>query len=129
LCAELPCSVDDAVWRASDRELGKLVTHALERAGIPVRCAVLEVATRRLPQAYPIYTRHYRESFETIDRWLTGIEGLVTFGRQGLFAHDNTHHALAMAYALDRCLGDDGSLDTQAWMMCRQEFGSHVVED
>jgi len=129
LCAELPCSVDDAVWRAGDSQLAHVVTQALEQAGLPVRCPVLEVVSRRLPQAYPIYTRHYRESFETMDRWLSAIEGLVTFGRQGLFAHDNTHHALAMAYALDGCLSADGSLDTEAWKACRRDFEKHVVED
>jgi protoporphyrinogen oxidase len=129
LCAELPCSMQDAVWRAADWELGALVTQALEAAGIPVRSRVLEVVCRRLPQAYPIYTRQYRKSFEAIDQWLSGMEGLVTFGRQGLFAHDNTHHALAMAYALDGCLRDDGSLDQPAWAACRRDFEKHVVED
>ena len=129
LCAELPCSVDDAVWRASNSELGKIVTRALEQAGLPVRCPVLEVASRKLPQAYPIYTRGYQKSFEQVDGWLEEIEGLVTFGRQGLFAHDNTHHALAMAYALDGCLRDDGSLNREAWAACRRDFQRHVVED
>lgn len=129
LCAELPCSVDDAVWRASDSELGNIVTRSLEQAGLTVRCPVLEVASRKLPQAYPIYTRGYQKSFEQVDRWLDGIEGLVTFGRQGLFAHDNTHHALAMAYALDGCLRDDGSLNREAWTACRHDFQKHVVED
>jgi protoporphyrinogen oxidase len=129
LCAELPCSTEDAVWRASDRQLGEIVTRALEQAGLPVRCPVLEVASRKLPQAYPIYTRGYQKNFEQIDRWLDGIEGLVTFGRQGLFAHDNTHHALAMAYALDGCLRNDGSFDREAWAACREEFQHHVVED
>ena len=64
-----------------------------------------------------------------MDEWLGGIEGLVTFGRQGLFAHDNTHHALAMAYALDGCIGPDGSLDREHWAACRHKFREHVVED
>ena len=34
-----------------------------------------------------------------MDRWLGELERLLTFGRQGLFVHDNTHHALYMAYA------------------------------
>ena len=129
LCAELPCSVEDDVWRAGDSQLAQLVTQALERADLRVRCPVLEVVSRRLPQAYPIYTRDYRASFEIIDRWIGRIEGLATFGRQGLFAHDNTHHALAMAYALDSCLGADGSLDGEAWAACRRDFEKHVVED
>jgi hypothetical protein len=55
--------------------------------------------------------------------------GLVTFGRQGLFAHDNTHHALAMAYALNDCVSDSGTLDRAKWASCRHAFQHHVVED
>jgi len=129
LCAELPCSVEDPLWRASDRELAGVCTQSLAQANLPVGCQILEITTRRLAQAYPIYTRDYREHFECVDNWLNGIGGLVTFGRQGLFAHDNTHHALAMAYALDGCLRDDGSLDQAQWAACRTEFQKHVVED
>ncbi|MGH9371357.1 MAG: FAD-dependent oxidoreductase, partial [Vicinamibacterales bacterium] len=84
---------------------------------------------RRLPQAYPIYTEGYRAAFDVLDAWAGGIDGLLTFGRQGLFAHDNTHHALAMAYAAGRCLSDDGLLDRAAWGRHRRAFESHVVED
>ena len=129
LCAELPCAVEDRVWQASDGELSTLVTQALAEAGLPVRCPVVAVTSRRLAQAYPIYTRDYAGYFDRLDRWLGGIDGLVTFGRQGLFAHDNTHHALAMAYALDQCLDDTGSLDRPRWESFRQAFRDHVVED
>jgi hypothetical protein len=87
------------------------------------------VAVRRLAQAYPIYTRSYREHFDRIDRWVSGVDGLLTFGRQGLFAHDNTHHTLAMAYAAEECLADDGTLDRERWAAHRREFESHVIED
>jgi protoporphyrinogen oxidase len=129
LCAELPCSTEDPVWQAPDSELGRIVTEALSAAGLTVRCPVVSVASRKLPQAYPIYTRDYQPHFDRIDSWLDGIEGLVTFGRQGLFAHDNTHHALAMAYALDACLGDGGSWDRKRWEDSRRGFREHVVED
>lgn len=129
LCAELPCSVRDAHWSASEEELGRLVLDALERAGIPVRVPVRKVETRRLQQAYPIYTRGFREHFDRLDAWASAIDGLITFGRQGLFAHDNTHHALAMAYAAADCLRDDGTFDAARWNDYRLEFQSHVVED
>lgn len=90
---------------------------------------VLHAQTRRLPQAYPLYTRGYREAFDGVDRWVSALDGLVTFGRQGLFAHDNTHHTMAMAYALVQCLGDDGSFDRAAWVRARRSFEDHVVED
>jgi protoporphyrinogen oxidase len=129
LCAELPCSMEDPVWRASDAELAAICTEGLAQANLPVRAPVLQVATRKLAQAYPLYTRDYRAHFERVDDWLNSIQGLVTFGRQGLFAHDNTHHALAMAYALDGCVRDDGSFDRARWAACRLEFQKHVVED
>jgi protoporphyrinogen oxidase len=129
ICAELPCSVQDPVWRASDEDLKYLVCEALAKAGLPVRARVLEVATRRLPQAYPIYSRDYRRHFDRIDSWLGEIDGLITFGRQGLFAHDNTHHALAMAYALSDCVNATGTFDRGRWAARRLEFQHHVVED
>jgi hypothetical protein len=64
-----------------------------------------------------------------VDGWLAGIEGLLSFGRQGLFAHDNTHHTLAMAHAAVGCLRDDGTLDQDEWARHRRIFETHVVED
>jgi protoporphyrinogen oxidase len=129
LCAELPCAQTDAAWRASDSELGDVVLDSLAAAGLAVKARVSWTATRRLPQAYPIYTRDYAVYFDRLDAWLSRIEGVVTFGRQGLFAHDNTHHALAMAYALDECLDNGGCLDRVRWEQHRREFRRHVVED
>ena len=57
------------------------------------------------------------------------MAGLVTFGRQGLFAHDNTHHALFMAYCAEDCLRPDGTFDRLRWQTYRRDFETHVVED
>ncbi|WP_051309216.1 protoporphyrinogen/coproporphyrinogen oxidase [Desulfogranum japonicum] len=129
LCAELPCSKDDDVWTQSDEELGTLVCESLAAAGIPIQTTVLEVVTRRLPQAYPIYTNGYDEYFDQLDKWLGGVDGLLTFGRQGVFAHDNTHHALFMGYSAARCLDEEGQFDSSQWQRYREIFKTHVVED
>jgi protoporphyrinogen oxidase len=129
LCAELPCSPEDPVWKMTDEELGKLVCDALASADIPVQAPVSQIATRRLRQAYPIYRRGYEASFNLLDAWLTQFDGLLTFGRQGLFAHDNTHHALFMAYSAANCLTESGDFDRQKWRGYRRVFETHVVED
>jgi hypothetical protein len=67
--------------------------------------------------------------FATTTRWLREVEGLLTFGRQGLFTHDNTHDTLAMAYAAVGCLHPDGEFDHARWAEYRKEFETHVVED
>lgn len=129
MCAELPCSSTGPEWTMSDQDLGALVVRDLEQAGLGPVPRVLAVRTVRLPQAYPLYTKGYREAFDDLDRWVNGIGGLITFGRQGLFVHDNTHHTMAMAYALVGCLRDDGALDADRWSRARQEFANNVVED
>lgn len=129
LCAELPCQAGDSYWNRTDDELGRLVQDALARVGLPLTAPVLQVVTRRLPQAYPIYQRGYEDSFRRLDSALQDISRLLTFGRQGLFAHDNTHHALAMAYAAVDCLDAQGNFDQSRWLQYRQAFESHVVED
>jgi protoporphyrinogen oxidase len=128
LCAELPCSPVDPVWTDSDGELARLVATDLETAGVPLPRPPSSVTVRRLRHAYPVYTRDFASPFEALDEWAAGLPRLLTFGRQGLFAHDNTHHALAMAYAAAACL-DPAGFDHARWGRYREEFQKHVVVD
>jgi len=128
LCAELPCSVEDDRWRMSNDDLIRLVTHDLEVAGIGLPTVPEYTEVRRLRQAYPIYLKGYQEPFAVLDRWAENQPRLLSYGRQGLFAHDNTHHALAMAYAAVDCLGEKG-FDQTKWREYRRTFEKHVVED
>lgn len=128
LCAELPCSKEDDVWGMGDEELGERVAEDLERAELPLAARRLAVWTRRLPQAYPIYLQGYGEAFGVLDAWAGSLPRLLSFGRQGLFAHDNTHHALYMAYAAVDSLTPEG-YDAGRWAEYRQVFETHVVED
>jgi protoporphyrinogen oxidase len=129
LCAELPSDPMAPEWGMTDEELSRLLCHWLAQAGLPVVAPIRRVVTRRLKQAYPVYRLGYETHFETMDRWLGELKGLLTFGRQGLFVHDNTHHALYMAYAAVECFGADGSFDWELWREFRQIFETHVVED
>jgi protoporphyrinogen oxidase len=129
LCAELPSDPGQPEWELSDDELGRRLTAWLERARLPVTAPIKQVVTRRLSHAYPVYTRDFESRQAKLDAWIGGIDGLLTFGRQGLFAHDNTHHALATAYAAANCLDSDGVLDRPRWAEYRRKFETHVVED
>ena len=128
LCAELPCDRQDQIWNMPDGDLGELFLQALNAVGLDKPASVLETVVKRLPQAYPIYTRDFFEHFHAIDSYLEDLEGVLTFGRQGLFAHDNTHHALRMGYAAAECY-QGGGFDRKRWREYRDAFASHVVED
>lgn len=127
LCAEIPCDLGDPLWDASVEELGGVVIEGLAASGLPAPVpAATEV--RRLPFAYPIYLNDYAPNFEVLDRWAEGLERVLTFGRQGLFAHDNAHHALSMAWEAAGALGE-GGVDRRSWAAARERFADHVVED
>lgn len=129
LCAELPCSPDGLEWKMPDESLRDIVCGSLEGAGIPIQVPVRQTVIRRLYHAYPIYRQGYEVPLGNLDHRLSQIERLVTFGRQGLFAHDNIHHALSMGYSAAKCLKPDGLFDDEQWQSFRQIFRTHVVED
>ncbi len=129
LCAELPSDPGEPWWDMSDDELGQHYCDWLASVGLPVNVKVRRTETRRLAHAYPVYDLDYEANFDVMDKWLEGIEGVLTFGRQGLFAHDNTHHAFAMAYGAADCLDASGNFDEAKWQEYRREFEHHVVED
>ena len=128
LCAELPCEKGDEIWNMSDEALGQLILKDMETAELPIHQPI-KVFSRRLPQAYPIYTMGYERDLEAMDKWVDGVPNLLTYGRQGFFAHDNTHHAFYMAYCAVDCLEPDGSFNKTRWNDYRKIFATHVVED
>jgi len=128
VCAEIPCAVGDEVWSAGDDDLAEIVDAALRVTGLPALRRG-QVVVRRLPHVYPVYEQGYEGALRRLDAWAGSLPRVTTFGRLGLFAHDNTHHALAMAYDAVAALRADGSRDEAAWAAARARFAAHVVED
>jgi protoporphyrinogen oxidase len=125
LCCELPCAVGDEHWTMADADLGALAARDL---GVDTT-RIVDVHVKRLPAAYPIYDIGWERELAPLDEWLAARTDLISFGRGGLFAHDNTHHAIAEGDAAARCLHQDGTWDTTAWAAARARFAQHVVED
>jgi protoporphyrinogen oxidase len=128
LCAEVPCAVGDDWWSLGADDAGAQVRDALMRTGLAVPEPVA-VEVRRAPNVYPVYRTGYRDAFDVVDAWANTLPDFVHYGRQGLFAHDNTHHALAMAWAVADALDDDDRVVPERWRRARAAFASHVVED
>ena len=114
LCAELPCAVGDAIWNASNVELAELVEEVAARTDLP-DINVAEVQVHRSAMYYPSYTLGYDRDLQGLDSWLRGIPSVTSFGRFGLFFHDNTHHALLLAREAVNAFQPEGSFDHLAW--------------
>jgi protoporphyrinogen oxidase len=128
VCAELPCWVGDDTWTASADDLAATVMETLSPLGFQFP-RLLGAEVRRIPRCYPVYTGTYAEDLAVLEAWATSLPRLVTFGRQGLFAPDNTHHALHMGWEAADALRPDGTVDAARWDEARLSFRSHVVED
>lgn len=128
LCVELPCTTGDRIWRATDDELADIVVRALSGADLPP-VDLMDVHVRRLPHVYPVYEIGYADRLAGLQGWADGLTDVTTFGRQGLFVHDNTHHTMAMAYDAVAALGADNRRDEASWAAARERFTHHVVED
>ena len=127
LCAELPGSPDDAWWSLDPDAIGRLVSGQLQAQGLPDP-APTAVVVRHVEHVYPVYRVGHESNQQVLEAWADGRPELVLFGRQPLFAHDNTHHALAMGRAAASCLGP-GTFDGARWRSLRDAFRDHVVED
>jgi protoporphyrinogen oxidase len=128
LCAEIACWEGDDVWSASDADLAARLAGELAAAGLPEPVPA-QVESRRLPRVYPVYRPGFAADLSRFEAWAGDLGGFVTFGRQGLFTPDNTHHALAMGWGAADALRPDGTFDAQRWLAVRDGFRSFVVED
>ncbi|PSP17077.1 MAG: hypothetical protein BRC58_07575 [Cyanobacteria bacterium QS_8_64_29] len=128
LCAEIPCEVSDGTWEASETTLAATVVATLRDRGIAIPEPVA-VTVRRLRRAYPVAYRGTPERLMQVADWAGSQPSLVTFGRQGAFAHNNTHHSMAMARDAVSALRPDGSIDSAAWLDAQRHHAAFVVED
>lgn len=86
ITCDIGAEIGDANWKRSDDELGALCLGHLERwipgaADKYLGCRVL-----RTPLAYPVYLSSYEADRQALTR-STGVENLLSIGRNGEFAH------------------------------------------
>jgi protoporphyrinogen oxidase len=128
LCAEIPCWTDDELWAWEPAELGALVSDQLLALGLP-KAEPVDVVVRRLRSVYPVLERATAEDRATVGAWAADLDGIITFGRQGLAVPDNVHHVLDMGLAAARAVTGEQPLDRTRWLHDLDRFAGHVVED
>ncbi|MGZ3461427.1 MAG: protoporphyrinogen/coproporphyrinogen oxidase, partial [Archangium sp.] len=123
---DLPCAVDDAIWRASPEELTQRVRPALERTGLG-ETEILGARVRRMAAAYPLYRKGFDAVRERALNTLSEIGGLYPVGRSALFVHDNVHHACAAGLEVGRLVAD--GVSSQVWRDRQKPFLETQIED
>ena len=86
ITCDIGCEVNDMYWRMSDEQLGALCIEHLSKltsnaAGRYLGCRVLKT-----PIAYPVFLNSYEQDRLRLEQ-STGVENLLSIGRNGEFAH------------------------------------------
>jgi len=124
---DIPCDPGDRLFAADDVALRTLVVDALDSAGLRNGVKVRDFWTWRLPQAYPIYDLGFEAPLDQINTWALGIHNLWLAGRQGLFLHNNTHHAMLMGIEAAETIRSGGS--RSRWIELQSTFAGFSVAD
>ncbi len=126
---EVTARLDSALWQKSDREIAELVVHDGVEAGLFGKEQVLDVFTRRLPHAYPIYTVDFRKHLSEVCQGLARVNNLLSTGRQGLFNHNNMDHSMLMGIRAAETLKRHGSQCAQIWYNKLDQFSHFRIVD
>ncbi len=128
LCLELPCDMGGDDWGSGPQDLYERLSEDLRGSPLPFPEGIGDIWTRRLTHAYPVYRMGFERDLRTVSDWALSDPHLVLIGRQGLFAHDNLHHAMETGLAAADCLAGPG-FDTGSWRTCLEAFSRHRVSD
>jgi protoporphyrinogen oxidase len=84
--ADIGCEVGDDRWRMSDEALGALCVDHLGLLFPRIRDRYQGCRVLRTPIAYPVYLKDYETDRRRFEQ-SSGVDGLVSIGRNGQFAH------------------------------------------
>ncbi|MBF0331954.1 MAG: FAD-dependent oxidoreductase [Candidatus Omnitrophica bacterium] len=89
------CNDADAIWSDADTALMALARDEFKQLGFP-SAKILNGHVVRLPQAYPVYRKGYKEPLTIVVDHLKSIAGLSVIGRYGAFKYNNQDHSILM---------------------------------
>jgi oxygen-dependent protoporphyrinogen oxidase len=86
ITADIGCQKDGQYWSMDEEWLKKLCLENLEKIIPGVKENYLGASVLRTPIAYPVYSKEYEAARQDLGR-STGVENLLSIGRNGEFAH------------------------------------------
>ncbi|HEX8137898.1 MAG TPA: NAD(P)/FAD-dependent oxidoreductase [Pyrinomonadaceae bacterium] len=91
------CFEGDGLWTMSDEELIALGKREVEKVCLVKASEVEDGVVIRVPKAYPVYDRTYKEALEVIRGFLRRLPNLQLVGRNGMHKYNNQDHSMLTA--------------------------------
>ena len=113
------CDEGDGVWRSSDQDLVETAVKELDVLGLARGKAIRDSLVVRVPEAYPVYEKDYREALDVVRSFVGGFSNLQCMGRNGMFHYNGMDHSVLAGFlAAENVLGarhDLWSIDVETW--------------
>jgi protoporphyrinogen oxidase len=89
------CFAGDGLWTSSDADLIELAKRELAQLQLVEPSRVVDGTVVRMPRAYPVYDRDYRERVATVRHFLESeVPNVHPVGRNGMHRYNNQDHAM-----------------------------------
>lgn len=128
LVFEITARWNDDLWKRSNEEIIADVVRDAISTGVFTAEEIHQTAARRLPHAYPLYTKDFREHLDTVCDYLRPVENLITTGRQGLFNHNNMDHSMLMGIRAAEVIAQN-PVGAANWYDNLQQFSHFRIVD
>lgn len=104
LCVEITCFENDEIFRKDTGTIFGNVIEQLENCGFIKENEVESYSLLRIPYAYPVYGIHYNKALDELLNYLSGLDKLISIGRQGLFSYNTMSNSILSGYDLGQKL-------------------------
>jgi protoporphyrinogen oxidase len=128
LCAEIPARPTDPVQFVGHEELKERVWEGFQKTGMARNAERLDQVVIKIPRAYPIYRRGYRNELKEVLDYLAGLGNLISTGRHGLFHYNNSDHSMEMG-RLAAEYAFQSPEESDRWYARREEFDAYRIVD
>lgn len=88
------CAEGDELWNMQDPDLIELGKCEVQRIGLANYSDIEGGCVFRVPKSYPVYDSGYRDALDTLKKFVSGFENVLTIGRNGLHRYNNQDHAM-----------------------------------
>ena len=85
---------------------------------------MVEILTKRIEVAYPVFRKGYHNRLLTVIKYFTEMGNIFSLGRQGLFSYANMDHCIDMGLRIESLI-KDGKLDSSSFLKNYYEFFSY----
>lgn len=96
LIVEIPCQMEDDIWKTSDDKLINFIQSKLVQTGLIQTNEIIGSVLKRMPYAYPVLELDFEEKIQQINRFLAGFSNLRFSGRNGRFIYGHIHDMMNM---------------------------------